>query len=99
HLYIPSLPLHDALPISSTVLLAEKPTPDNIFEVLHRHRPTVFFAVPAVYAAMLQAAEKGAHCDLSSLRCAVSAGEALPAPLWERDRKSTRLNSSHQIIS
>src|SRR5262249_3364017 len=69
---------------ASTVLVAEKPTPDVIFEILHRRRPTVFFSVPAVYAAMLQEVEKGLRCDFSSVRFAVSAGEALPAPLWER---------------
>lgn len=68
---------------ASTVLLAERPTPEAIFEVIRRTRPTVFFAVPAVYAAMLQAAESGS-VDLSSVRLAVSAGEGLPVPLWER---------------
>src|SRR5579863_5626885 len=68
---------------ASTVLLAERPTPEAIFEVIRRTRPTVFFAVPALYAAMLQAAESGS-VDLSSVRLAVSAGEGLPVPLWER---------------
>ena len=68
---------------ASTVLLAERPTPEAIFEVIRRTRPTVFFAVPALYAAMLQAAESGC-VDLSSVRLAVSAGEGLPAPLWGR---------------
>jgi benzoate-CoA ligase family protein len=70
---------------ASTVLFAGRPTPEAIFEVIRRTRPTVFFAVPALYAAMLQAAESGS-IDLSSVRLAVSAGEGLPAPLWERFR-------------
>jgi len=68
---------------ASTVLLAERPTPEAIFEIIRRTRPTVFFAVPALYAAMLQAAESGS-VDLSSVRLVVSAGEGLPVPLWER---------------
>ena len=70
---------------ASTVLVAERPTADKVFEVIRRHQPTIFFAVPAVYAAILQAAESK-PCDLGSVRCAVSAGEGLPAPLWERFR-------------
>ena len=70
---------------ASTVLLAEKPTPERVFEILTRHRPTIFFAVPSVYAALVDSAEvpEGAF---DSVRCAVSAGEALPAPIWERCR-------------
>ena len=70
---------------ASTVLVAERPTPDTVLEVLRRYEPTLFFAVPAVYAALLQT--PGLRCgDFGSVRCAVSAGEALPAPLWERFR-------------
>jgi benzoate-CoA ligase family protein len=70
----------------STVLLSERPSPGKIFEVLARYQPTLFFAVPSVYAALLQVkdVEPGVF---RSVRCAVSAGEALPAPLWERFRE------------
>ena len=71
---------------ASTVLLAERPTADRIFEVIRRDQPTIFFAVPSVYAALLQAAESRS-VDLGCVRCAVSAGEGLPAPLWERFRE------------
>jgi benzoate-CoA ligase len=70
---------------ASTVLLSERPNAEKIFQVIARYQPTLFFAVPTLYAAMLQvsAAEKD---SLRSVRCAVSAGEALPASLWERFR-------------
>ncbi|HLW79445.1 MAG TPA: benzoate-CoA ligase family protein, partial [Terriglobia bacterium] len=71
---------------ATTVLFAERPTADKLFEAVHRHRPTLFFAVPAVYAAMLQAAESQ-EADLTSVRAAISAGEGLPAPLWDRFRQ------------
>jgi len=68
---------------AQTVLLPERSTPERVFEVIARYRPTIFFGVPSLYAAMLQA--PGASLDdWKSVRCAVSAGEALPAPLWER---------------
>ncbi len=70
---------------ASTVLLSERPTAEKVFEIVRCHQPTVFFGVPAVYAAMLQAPE-ASQLDLGSVRCAVSAGEALPAPLWSRFR-------------
>ena len=71
---------------ASTVLLAERPTPERVFEVLERHQPTLFFAVPTVYAAVLHAPHQPLY-GFNSVRCAVSAGEALPAPLWELFRK------------
>ncbi|MFQ5818106.1 MAG: benzoate-CoA ligase family protein [Terriglobia bacterium] len=70
----------------STVLLAERPSAEKIFEVIRRTRPTLFFAVPTLYAAMLQIPE-AETADLGSVRLAVSAGEALPAPLYERFRE------------
>ena len=38
---------------ASAVLLAGRPTPDAVFEVMRRERPTIFFGVPTLYAAML----------------------------------------------
>ncbi len=72
---------------ATTVLLAERPTPEAVFRTLQTHRPTIFFGVPTLYAAML--AHPGAGADLSSprLRACVSAGEALPAEVglaWKR---------------
>ena len=69
----------------SSVLLAERPTPERVFSILRRHRPTLFFAVPAVYSALLQAPEADVDA-FRTVRCAVSAGEALPAMLWENFR-------------
>jgi len=52
--------------------------------VIERYRPTLFFSVPSNYAALLDFHREGTEFDLSSLRTAVSAGEALPAALFER---------------
>jgi benzoate-CoA ligase len=54
-----------------------------VFELCAKLRPTVFFSVPTSFAALLREAET-APPDLSSLRLCVSAGEPLPAPLYER---------------
>jgi len=71
---------------ASTVLLAERPTGEKAVEMIRRYRPTVFFAVPTLYAALLQVAD-AQPADFASVRLAVSAGEALPASLWERCRE------------
>ncbi len=68
---------------ASTLLMAERPTPAAVFARLRRHRPSVFYAVPTLYAAMLASAELPAR-DEMRLRCCASAGEALPKELGER---------------
>jgi 4-hydroxybenzoate-CoA ligase len=78
-----------AFPMSvgaTTVLLPHRPTPETVFEVMRRHRPTVFYGVPTLYAALL--AHKDMACGAGSdrLRLCVSAGEALPKHLGERWR-------------
>src|SRR5215471_14155802 len=62
---------------ASTLLNPERPRPERVVELIARHRPTVFFAVPTFYAAMLREVERGLRADLSSVRLAVSAGETL----------------------
>ncbi|MGH9795250.1 MAG: benzoate-CoA ligase family protein [Candidatus Acidiferrales bacterium] len=72
---------------ASTVLLPERPKPDRVLEIVARRRPTIFYSVPTFYAALLQAAEGGAAADFSSVRLAVSAGEALPVEIFARFKK------------
>jgi benzoate-CoA ligase family protein len=66
------------------VLYPHRPLPEAMFELITRTRPTIFFGVPTLYAAMLQVKEAGSRYDLSSLRVCVSAGEALPEELYKR---------------
>ncbi|MBI4591295.1 MAG: benzoate-CoA ligase family protein [Candidatus Rokubacteria bacterium] len=66
------------------VLHAHRPMPEAMFEVIDRHKPTIFFGVPTLYAAMLQVKEAERRFDCSSLRLCVSAGEALPPDLYKR---------------
>ncbi|HYM62454.1 MAG TPA: benzoate-CoA ligase family protein [Thermoanaerobaculia bacterium] len=74
---------------ASAVLFAGRPTPDAVFDVVRRHRPTLFFGVPTSYANMLSAMEDGAAADFASVRTCISAGEALPAAILERWRART----------
>jgi 4-hydroxybenzoate-CoA ligase len=78
-----------AFPMSvgaTTVLLPQRPTPESVFEVMRRHRPTIFYGVPTLYAAMLAHKDMGRGAGSDRLRLCVSAGEALPAHLGERWR-------------
>src|SRR5256712_5568541 len=67
---------------ASTVLSPDRPTPDLVYRTIEEAKPTVFFGVPTLYAAML--AQKEVPHDLSSLRLCVSAGEPLPGELFSR---------------
>lgn len=68
---------------ATTVLMKERPTPEHLLHAIMKYRPTVFFAVPTIYAALLREAEKQVY-DLSSIRLFVSAGEALPPSLYHK---------------
>jgi benzoate-CoA ligase family protein len=61
------------------------PTPALIASLIERHTPTLFFAVPTFYAALL--ASDVPDTSFASVRQAVSAGEALPAELFVRFRE------------
>ena len=68
-----------------TILNPERTKISQVIEFVRRHHPTVFFAVPTVYAAILREAEgKNSAADFSSARMCVSAGETLPAEIFVR---------------
>ncbi len=69
------------------VLYPHRPTPEGMFEQIARTRPTIFFGVPTLYAAMLAVKEAEQRFDTSSLRLCVSAGEALPEEIYTRWRE------------
>lgn len=69
---------------ATTILWPGKPEPRSILDVLHRHRPTVFFCVPTGYARLLDVPGAEKTYDTRSMRLAVSAGEALPPALFRQ---------------
>jgi benzoate-CoA ligase family protein len=64
-------------------LVKGRSVPDRIFDAVARYRPTLFFSVPALYAAMVRAPGIS-DVDFASVRACVSAAEALPAAVLER---------------
>jgi len=75
------------LRFGASAVLLEDASPPNLVEIIERHRATVCLTAPTAYRVMLKAMDQGA--DLSSLRCAVSAGETLPAPVFEEWMEKT----------
>ena len=68
---------------ATTVLLPSRPTPADVFGVLKKFQPTIFYGVPTLYAALLADANRPRKADLR-LRVCTSAGEALPAEIGKR---------------
>ncbi|OPY88702.1 MAG: Benzoate--CoA ligase [Smithella sp. PtaU1.Bin162] len=80
----------------STILHSAAPKPEGMYDLFKKFKPTVYFGVPTLYGAMLALQEQrdkeaglknpgpsDAHA-CGSLRLCVSAGEALPAELYNR---------------
>jgi len=72
--------------VGAATLLIEKPSPDTLLEAIGRHRASILFTAPTAYRTLADLASK--H-DLASLRECVSAGEALPLPVFEAWRRAT----------
>ena len=70
------------LRFGAAATLLENASPPNMIEIIEKYKATVCFTAPTAYNMMLAAMDEGA--DLSSLRAAVSAGETLPAPVYDK---------------
>jgi benzoate-CoA ligase len=68
---------------ATTVLMAERPTPDAVFKRLVEKKPTIFYGVPTLYAALLVHPAFPKKEQLA-LRVCTSAGEALPPEIGKR---------------
>jgi acyl-coenzyme A synthetase/AMP-(fatty) acid ligase len=68
---------------ATTVFYPGRPQAKAILEIAQANRPTLFFSVPTLYAAMLQEAERKPYA-LESVRLATSAAEPLPAEIFRR---------------
>ncbi len=68
------------LRFGATATLLEAASPANMIEIIETYKATISFTAPTAYRAMLAAMHQGAN--LSSLRAAISAGETLPAPVF-----------------
>jgi benzoate-CoA ligase len=76
---------------ATALLMAERPTPAAVFKRLTEKKPTVFFGVPTLYAAMLNSAEFPQRSAINLKTC-VSAGEALPPQIAKTFKERTGLD-------
>jgi 2-aminobenzoate-CoA ligase len=75
------------LRFGATATLLENAAPSEMIKIIETYKATICFTSPTAYRAMMTAMDQGA--DLSSLRLAVSAGETLPAPVFESWTRKT----------
>jgi benzoate-CoA ligase len=68
---------------ATTILMAERPTPNAVFERLTKNKPTIFCGVPTLYVAILASDQLPSRQDVA-LRLCLSAGEALPKEVGEK---------------
>ncbi len=71
---------------ASTVLLAGRPEPNAVLDMIARFKPTLFFGLPTLYNALLNHPRIDT-ADLSSVRLCLSAAEVLSQDLfndWKR---------------
>src|SRR5438045_8331122 len=71
---------------ATVVLLEARPTPDSVMRILREERPTVFYGVPTLFAAILADPGNGRASGSDRLRICVSAGEPLPKEIGQRWR-------------
>lgn len=70
---------------ATTILYPGRPDPHTFYRIASDYRVTLFFGVPTAYASLLALPEEETRqYDLSHIRYAVSAGEALPPALYHR---------------
>jgi benzoate-CoA ligase len=68
---------------ATTILLAERPTPEAVAALLRQHPVTVFYGVPTFFAGFLASDAAPQSATVKFRRC-VSAGEALPSDVGRR---------------
>ena len=78
---------------ASAIVFPEPPRlAQNILNVIQRFKPTILYNAPTGYAALLAMEDFPAKYDISSLRLCASAGEALPASIWQSWKDRTGLD-------
>jgi long-chain acyl-CoA synthetase len=86
HIYALNVVLGLTLLEGATAVLVERFDPGATLDLIKRHRVTVLFGAPAMFAAWLRAADQR-DADLSTVRLAVSGAAALPGDLLHAFRE------------
>jgi len=86
------------LSVGGKVVYTARFVPGRLFELMRRHRPTGFVAIPAMYRAMM-ADRRATAADFASFRYLISGGEPLPRDLQDafRARFGTGINQGYGL--
>ncbi|HLY58205.1 MAG TPA: AMP-binding protein [Stellaceae bacterium] len=76
------------LAVGASAVLLEKAGPADLLDAIARFKATILFTAPTAYRGMI---DRLAGADIGSLRRCVSAGEHLPAAVFEAWRDATGL--------
>jgi benzoate-CoA ligase family protein len=78
---------------ASVVIFSGSPrVATDVLSMVNDFKPTILYNAPTGYAMAMALPDLTEQYDLSSLRLCVSAGEALPAPIWHRWKEATGLD-------
>jgi benzoate-CoA ligase family protein len=66
---------------ATTSLLSARPTPEQTFRHIKKYKPSIFFALPTVYTALIKH-QMAQQADLSSIRLCISAAEVLSVDVF-----------------
>lgn len=72
----------------ASVVLQDRFHPQLVADAVRKHRVTIMMGVPTMYVMLINYADTGKECDLSSVRAAFSGGASLPDALVKRAKAS-----------
>jgi 4-hydroxybenzoate-CoA ligase len=84
---------------ATSILFPDWPSPEAVFKVLYRYQPTLLFAVPTLYGAILAKSECTPDAGSKRLRLCFSAGEPLPPHLGRAWKQRYRLDICNGVGS
>ncbi|MBB5055147.1 long-chain acyl-CoA synthetase [Afipia massiliensis] len=76
----------------ASVVLQDRFHPQLVADAVRKHRVTIMMGVPTMYVMLINYADTGKECDLSSVRAAFSGGASLPDALVKRGKASLGFN-------
>jgi long-chain acyl-CoA synthetase len=76
----------------ASVVLQDRFHPQLVADAVRKHRVTIMMGVPTMYVMLMNYADTGKECDLSSVRAAFSGGASLPDALVKRAKSSLGFN-------
>jgi long-chain acyl-CoA synthetase len=79
-----------ALSLGNPTIVMPQPVVDAILETIQRYKATLFLGVPTLYRLILEC-DRLAFYDLSSLKYCWSGGDVLPAEVFDRFEKLTKI--------